>query len=342
MSLPIYRIVGSSVLAPFRPGHDYRAALDEAMALGFGLARTFCGPLPWCGQDLAHVYDRLPAFLDDCRARSLHAYLSYCTEAGTGYDLVPHIDAIEQRTHGRDNVMREVANEPWHPTQGGRLSPERCIDLSARMLWPTGLGAAEDDESTAYAGGGFAPVHLSRARDKWNMVRRVREIMAVSENAGKAAFNQEPIGAAEASIPGKRESDPAIHYTMGALNRLFGVGCVFHSEDGLWARPLGPNQRRCAEAFVRGSRVWPNDQDRLQYLNVGHTGSPIVSATFNEGNLSHPGCTRSYSGVIGNHGFNVTLGISDMQNPGANIGNGWRWGAEIGREQGVLIREVLR
>lgn len=338
----IYRIVGASLLAPFRPGHDYRPALDEAHALGSNLVRVFCGPLPWASQTQALVYDGLPGLFDEARSRNLHVYPSYITEAGTGYDVVAHIDEIEARTHNRDNVLRELANEPWHPTQGGRLSPERCVDLNARLLWPAGLGAAEDDESTAYAGGGFVPIHLSRSRDKWNMVRRVREMLTASETTGKPAFNQEPIGAAEASEPGKRESDPAIFYCMGALNRLFGVGGVFHSEDGLWARPLGPNQRRCAEAFARGSRVWPTDSDRLQYFNVGHTDSPIVSATFNEGDLSRPGCTRSYSGVVGNHGFNVTLGVSDMGNPGAAIGNGWNWGAEIGREPGVIVREVTR
>jgi hypothetical protein len=166
----------------------------------------------------------------------------------------------------------------------------------------------------------------------------VRELEAL----GGCAFNQEPIGAGEHDEPGRRIADPAIFYTMAALNRLFNVGGVFHSEDGLNANPLGPNQRRCAEAFLRGSRVWPNDNDRLAYLNVGHTGSPIVSATFNDGDLSRPGCTRSYSGVIGDHGLNVTLGISDMAHPGAEIGNGWQWGAEIGREQGVIVREVLR
>jgi len=333
-----YRIVGTSLLAPFRPGHDARPALDEAQALGFNLVRTFGGPLPWCGQERSHVYDGIEQLCEEASPRGLHVYVSYCTEAGTGYDLAAHVREIEARIHPYSNVLREVANEPWHPTQGGRLSPERCHELAAGLNGATGYGAAEDDESKEYAQGNFIPVHLSRARDKWNMVRRVRELEAL----GGCAFNQEPIGADEVSQPGKRESDPAIFYTMAALNRLFGVGGVFHSQSGLMADRLGPNQRACAEAFIRGSRVWPHDNDRLQYLNVGHGGSPIVSATFNEGDLSRPGCTRSYSGVVGDRGYNVTLGISDMANPGAQIGNGWRWGAEIGRMQGVVVREVLR
>jgi len=41
---------------------------------------------------------------------------------------------------------------------------------------------------------------------------------------------------------------------MGALCRGFEIGCVFHSEDGLYARLLGPNQRACAEAFIAGTQ----------------------------------------------------------------------------------------
>ena len=67
----IHQILGTSMLAALRPGHDYRPALDEAAALGFNLVRTFCGPLPWCGQERRHVYERLPGFLQDCADRAV-------------------------------------------------------------------------------------------------------------------------------------------------------------------------------------------------------------------------------------------------------------------------------
>lgn len=340
----IYSPHGASLLAAFAPGRDYRPAMDELVGLGVNLVRVFCGPLPWCGQELGHVYDGLPAYCDEAGARGMNVYLAYCTEAETGYDLEAHVETIEGIACEYPNVvLREVANEPDHPTQAERLPPERCADLAARMAWPSAYGATiTDDESLKYAGGDFVAVHLDRGRDKWNMVRRVREIMAVSENAGKVAFNQEPIGADEVSDPGKRESDPAIFYTMGALNRLFlGGAGIFHSTSGLNAACLGPNQFTCARAFVEGSGVWPG-YHRLQYYNVGHTDSPIVDATFNEGDLSHPGCTRSYCGVDGDSGINVTLGISDMNNPGIEWGNGWRPAGILGQMPGVIVYQLGR
>ncbi len=337
-----HQILGFSNLAPFRPGHDYRPALDEGAALGFNLVRSFAGPLPWCSQERHHVYARLPQFLQDCADRGLNAYLSYVTEAGTGYDLEDHVRIVEQIAQAHPAVvLREGANEPWHPTQGGRLDDAiRLYDMCGSMTGAVALGAAEDDESTGYAGGDFVAVHLDRGRDKWNQVRRVRECLMVSETTGKPVLNQEPIGADEASIPGKRESDPAFYFTLGALNRLFlGGNGVFHSQAGLMAERLGPNQRRCAEAYLAGVRVWPG-AERLQYFNVGHAGSPIVSARFNEGDLRKDGCTRSYSGLSGDSGINVTLGISG--DPGLSWGNGWRAGAVLGEMPGVVVREVTR
>lgn len=335
----LHRIVGFSNLAPFRPGHDYRPALDEIAELGGTLARAFAGPLPWCGQEIAHVYDRLPGWLDACRERSLHGYLAYCTEADTGYALDAHVRQLEILTAGRDNVLKEVGNELDHPTQGGRLDPGRVADLAQRMAGTVGYGATiEDDESPKYAGGAFVPVHLDRGRDTWNMVRRVREVEAMSANTGKPAFNQEPIGAAEASIAGKRESNPNVFFTMGVLNRLFEVGGVFHSDDGLLAQRLGPNQRLCAEAFVQGARLWPGI-DRLTYKNVGHENSPVVRARFNEGR-NEEGVTRAYSGVVGNDGFTVGVGV--VGNPGLDWGNGWTPREVIAERPGVTVWRVGR
>lgn len=332
--MTVYQIVGASMLSALRPGHDYRPAVDEAYALGFNLLRTFCGALPWAGQELRHVYDRLPGYLDYLRAAGMHGYLSYCTEAGTGYDLDAHVGELERLTANRDNVLREVANEPAHPTQGGRLSPQRCLELAQRMAGPVSLGASTNDEATDYDGGHFCGPHLDRGRDKWNQVRRVREM----ETKPTACLNQEPIGAAEASEPGRRESDPSIFFTMGALNRLFSLGGIFHSQSGLDAVPLGPNQRQCAEAFLAGSRIWPGT-DHLAYRNVGHDGSPVVAARFNEGR-DEDGCTRAYSGVWGDTGLTVALGV--VADPGLTWGNGWRPVEVLAGRPGVACWRVGR
>jgi len=331
----LYTIRGCSILSPFAPGRDYRPALDEACGLGFDLARVFCGALPWCGQELGHVYNGLPPFLQACSERGMNAYLSYVTEAGTGYDLNAHVDTVEGIARAYNNVvLREVANEPTHPTQDGRTSPERCAELAARMGAPVGYGCGPHDESTEYAGGHHVPIHLDRGRDKWNMVRRVREMLEISLITGKPAFNQEPIGADEQADPGRRESDPAIFYTMGVLNRLFVQGSgVFHSQSGLDAQPLGPNQRTCAVAYLDGVDVWPGAH-HVQYLNTGHTGSPVVEANFDQ-------VVRVYSGVDGSEGFTIALGLANgPDGAGIEWGNGYHPDAVIREMPGVIVYHV--
>lgn len=268
----------------------------------------------------------------------MHALLDYHTEAGTGYDIDRHTRELEGINAGRDNVLKSAANEPWHPSQGGRLTPDRCRDIAAQMSGPVSFGASDNDEDQVYVtGAAWGAKHRDRGRDRWNDVRRQRELLAVQDAAGIPILDEEGKGAAEASIPGKRESDPSFFFAQAALAKLFGLGgTIFHSEDGLHGRPLGPNQRLCAEAFIQGSRLWPA-LDRLRYLNVGHGGSPVVAARFNEGR-NEEGCTRAYSGVVGNDGFTIALGV--VGNPGVEFGNGWRPVDVLAERPGVTVWRV--
>ena len=210
------------------------------------------------------------------------------------------------------------------------------------------LGASSHDEppkGLEYAGADYLTAHLDRGRDKWNQVRRVRELLALSEAAGVPVLNNEPIGAGEMSKAGSREIDPAFFFALGALNRLFlGGSGIFHSGSGLMAERLGPNERRCAEAFVAGARIWPGAH-RLAYVNVGaDRGGPIVSARFNDGR-DEPGCVRSYCGVDGNvddgdQALGVTLGI--VGDPELVYGNGWRPLDVLGTWPGVVARRLAR
>ena len=317
----LYRIFGTSVLTALAPGVDPRPALDETVGLGATLVRIFCGALPWKGQELHHVYERLPTVLDDCGQRGLNAYLSYNTEAGTGYDLDAHTDQVEAIARAYPLVvLREVANECTHPTQDGRLSPERCADLADRMDGVVMHGAGPDDESPEYDGRDGNAVHLDRGRDPWNMVRRVREIYANTERTGEPSTNQEPIGADEVERPGARLTDPAIFLTMAALGRLFDCMSIFHSESGLQSTTLGPVQRSCAEAFARGFRVWPTP-DELQYRNAGHGGSPVKTANFDK-------VVRVYSGVVPDwrSALTVALGMAgSIDDCAIELNEGWSW-----------------
>jgi len=327
----LYRICGASMLTACAPGRDATPALDEAVALGSTLVRIFCGALPWCSQEPQHVYERLPGVLEACAARGVNAYLAYHTEAGTGYDLDAHTDEVERIARAYPTVvLREVANEADHPTQGDRLSPERCADLADRMDGVVLHGATiTDDESMIYAGRDGNAVHLDRGRDPWNMVRRIREIYGRSEANGLPSTNQEPIGGAEQPEPGKRLSDPAIFRTMGALGRLFDCLSIFHSDDGLNARPFQPRQLACARAFGEGFRAWPTE-DELQYRNTGHGGSPVKTANFDR-------VIRVYSGVVPDwtQALTVVLGLQQSTDyAGVELNEGWRWDTLISQDTG--------
>jgi hypothetical protein len=327
--MTIHRIVGATCGAALRPGWDYRPALDENAALGFNLVRVFAGRLAWCGQTDDGARERLPEFLGHAHQRGLNVEVTANTDAAGGaYDVVQHTAEVCRMLSPFD--LLEQANEPWDVEQ--QLSPQFLRDLPRPSGVPVALGAAQTDEERTYADAGYVTAHLDRGRPKWNMVRRVRELEALSAMTGKHVVNNEPIGAGERDEAGKRESDPAVFYAMGALNRLMEVGGIFHSSDGLMAQPLGPNQRRCAQAFIASSRVM-GDGPRLAYRNAGHDGSPVKDIRFNDGDMGREGCTRCYSGIVGVDGFSVAVGVS------GDPGIVWNWSRrEVIGEMGGRVR----
>ncbi len=313
-------IWSASMLAGLRPGHDPRPALDEVAALGFNAVRVFAGRLSWANQSPADALARLPWFLTEAHARGLNVDAVALTDTKDGdreaYPRRAHATAVGQMLTPFDVLT--LANEPWHTTQLG-LDPAWLASIPTPQGVIVALGAAEDDESPAYAaaGGHWVTAHLDRGRDVWNMVRRVRELLALSEASGRPVLSSEPIGADEQDSPGRRCANPSIFYTMGALGQLMGVSTCFHSQAGLWADRLGPRQRECAQAFIRGVRAIPAAP--YTYKNATHDDSPVENAEWNEGRTDRLGCTRAYSGVTGDRGYTVVLGIGQG-------GHGVRWG----------------
>lgn len=63
----------------------------------------------------------------------------------------------------------------------------------------------------------------------------------------------EPMGAAEFDQPGRRDSNPDHFYQFG--KRVFDAriaGATFHSENGLYALPLGPTEKECMRQLFLG------------------------------------------------------------------------------------------
>lgn len=331
-----FRPVFASALSMLRRSDDEaRGMLDWAAQTGFNGIRVFGGRLTWAGQTAAKARERLPFLLAEATARGLYVEVTAVTDSKDGgYDPAAHVAAVAEICDQAKNAILEVANEPYHGTQADAIhSAEHLLAIGRVSRVPFALGAAPDDESVEMGGGTFVTAHLDRGRDKWNQVRRVRELAALSENTRKPVLNNEPIGAGEAPQRGRRESDPAFFFCMGALNRVFEVGGVFHSEAGVNAVPLGPVQQACAEAFVAGSRVIPTE-DRLSFRNAGWADSPIKGARFDQT------IVRAYSGLAGGRAWTVLVGLSG--DPELSLQGGWRIGTRIAECPGVAVLQLER
>jgi hypothetical protein len=301
----------ASCLSALRPGWDYRPSLDEIAEFGFNAVRTFAGRLVWCGQEPHHAIERLPKFLEESHTRGLNCIIPALTDTlntergGEAFDRRAHAQAISEIVTPFD--ILEWGNEPSDRKSQFELTSSFLASLPRPAGVLVMMGAADNDQDNGnYADGNLVTRHLDRGRDIWNMIRRVNELRDSSSIIGKHVMSGEQIGADETDQPGRRCANPSVFYTSAALGQLFGVSTCFHSQDGLWAQPLGPNQRACAEAFMRGVRIIP--KDRYEYKNAGHSNSPVSGIVFNDGHMDQAGCTRAYSGIIGNSGFTVELG----------------------------------
>lgn len=237
-------------------------------------------------------------------------------------------------------VLVQAANEHYHGTHVDWLHDPANVDgLAAGLPLTTASPAAEDEALVPT--GGYVTRHLDRGRDKWNMVRRVRELEAVSGGTGKFVVNDEPIGAAEANQPGRRESDPSIFFTFGVLGRIFEVGSTFHCEAGLRCDPLVGNQLACAQVFVQGATIVPDDRV-LAFQNANNPrpdgsrpwpDSPVQ--WFDEG-----AAVRCYTGVCGDEAWTCALGLSG--DPRIQWHTAWQPEGVVAQLSGVQVIKLRR
>lgn len=317
-----------SILA--RTDDEVRAYLDWVVTTGFNGIRIFCGHLGWSvrEQTLQLVYERLGFVLDESRKRGLYVEVTAITGSANGFDVRQHLATINSIVRPFDNVIVELANEPYHPTQSEDVhKPEFLRNLrgyiDANIL--VAYGAAADDENSEMAGGDYVTAHLDRGRDEWNMVRRVRELEVLSDTNRKHVVNNEPIKA------GSQNKNPAIYFTMALLNRGFEVGGVFHSDAGLQSVVHTGEQQALAEAWVRGATL-VKTQQRMTFKNASWADSPIESF---DGAL-----VRAYSFVSAEESITVVLGITGNYN--IKTKNGWSLGPVIAEMPGVKVFKLVR
>jgi hypothetical protein len=313
--------------------------LDWVRDTGFNGIRVFAGNLSWAQQSASQVVRKLPFLLDHCQARGLYVEITAVTDSGQSpsYSERGHISAVADICRAYNNTLLELANEYWHPTQSAWTHDIRNLfatfqEVCGGVASTLGAPSGDEPEDVTMPTANYLTLHLDRSRDKWNMVRRVRELENASNRYGKPVMNNEPIGADEVESGGRRLNDPAVFFCMGALNRLFEVGGVHHSQHGLDAVMPGPVQNNCAQHFIRGWSALKTT-DRIRFWNTGWTGSPIKSANFDQ-------VIRVYTGTWGNKGVTVLVGLRG--DPRLEFDNGWELDGILDQVSGCQILSIAR
>lgn len=333
-----FRPVFASGLALLARSDAERSAfLDDAATLGFNGIRVFAGALTWAGQTPDEARQALPSLLEQAARLGMYVEVTAVTDSRTGYDVESHLRQVSAICAAASNCVLEAANEYSHPTQSDLVrNPQRLFTIAQRSvsgtIWSLGappFGQLQRGRWPVPAGD-FITVHLDRGRPIWEQLAHVGALARISELAQKPVMNNEPIGAAESAERGRREADPRFFFALGALSRLFELGVVFHSEDGLNGRRLGPNQRRCAEALIAGFRSIPTD-GRLVVAAPGSAASPITRVR---------GAAHAYTATDGERWWAVLLDVSG--NPAVTWRRGWKGTRVVAERRGVQVLELQR
>jgi hypothetical protein len=331
---------------------DARAWVDEHVSLGFNVFRFLTGwPAygpPGFTYTMRIVVRPLLEYLKRVGAYAEVVCLSDTAEyrprgwAGLGLgDATAHVAAVGEICRAVGNGLPQIANEAFHGAQAEYLHDPEQVNRLGNYLPPgavwTASTAAVDEDTTPH--GGYVTRHLDRGRDPMNMVRRVRELEALSRTLDRFVVNDEPIGAGEVDEPGRRSADPSVFFALGALNRLFEVGGTFHSEAGLLCGPMGPVQRECRRAFLAGNFAGIVDDSAVLAFENSNAPRPDGSRPWPNSPIQDHDQTRivrAYSGVAGDRGLLVVLGVPDNRDALSCVefGNGWgvagpaqRWGS---------------
>jgi hypothetical protein len=343
----VFRPCFVSALAILQKNDDQlNVYLDWASQTGFNGIRVFAGALMWANQTAESARARLPFLLEQCKKRELYCEVTALTDTKDGrYDKREHVRVMSDICARVEHTLFEIANEYPHVTQDDETHDVNYLmklrrDVVASSL-ATAIGASENDEpdSGRVPQADWVSLHLDRGRDKWNQVRRVRELENASANYKKPVMNNEPIGADErdGGDTGRKQriGDPAFFFAMGVLNRLFEVGGVHHSEHGLKADLPGPNQQACADAYLRGFRA-VKTKTRLSFQNAGWAGSPVQGAAFDAG------VVRAYSGLATDGSENLLVLVGLTGDPRLQMQNGWRLGETVDEMPGVKVVRLER
>jgi hypothetical protein len=310
-----------------------RAFLQWAQDARFTVVRVLAmNPNGWFDLQAADGRRALPALLRLAAEHQLYVQIVALanTSGQPTNELMEQVRAIGRLCGSAGNCVLEIANEPYHSSQAKLQDAVLMREL--QRLVPgtlvTAWGAASDYKSDVMAGGRYVVAHIARSGDRWARVARARDLAELSKRTGKFVVDNEPVGAAERVERSRRDTLPAAFFAQGALSRLLELGSTFHCSDCLEARVPGPTQKACADAFIAGATVVP-DEVVLSEVDDRTPDAAILRA-----NLSELG-PRVFAGVAGNRGWLALVG--DGSDRDLALKGSWTIEKRVAERPGVSV-----
>jgi hypothetical protein len=241
---------------------DADAYMRWAHATGFNLVRVLAMADVLFTLAPDEGLRHMPSLVEMAALRGLYVEIvALADTASYRMDLAAlraQVSAVSRLAADHPNVVVQIANEHYHPTQVPEVHDPAVLTELGRLVAPqvlyTESPAAE--EAAARPAGRYLTRHLSRSGSPASMLDRVEILGRLAAETGKPVVNDEPIGAGERDEPGRRLSDPGFFRDLASRTRAAGLaGGTFHCEDGLFARVPGPIQQACARAWVEGASV---------------------------------------------------------------------------------------
>ena len=197
----------------------------------------------------------LPRLLELAAARRvLVEIVALADTAGVPMDFEQHVKEVGAIAARHANALVEIANEPAHPTQDTRLHKADTLRALAALVpdvVPVALGSAEYGDG--FAGGDYVTYHFPRdtGDDGWGHVRKLADGATLVDRWAKPVVSDEPIGAGERFVAGRRDDDPRRFAGAALLTRFAGLHPTFHYESGLLARRPGGREQESLDAWTR-------------------------------------------------------------------------------------------
>lgn len=217
-----------------------------------------------------NYYVNLPGFADLLASTGLNLELTVFADAQN----LPNFNELsEQRAHllrvrdaliSRSNVVLELCNEPF---QNGVTPSSHTRPVG--LLSSAGSGQDETPDLPPWDYAGF---HAPRDAE-WP--RKAHNAKDIADYLGRPVINDEPMGAAEAAIPGSRSDVPNDFYYFAATGMLLAGGGTFHSSNGVQSQIWQPTTRLCAQSFYGGLNAIPLDITTGTYTRGPLSDCPI-------------------------------------------------------------------